>query len=102
MRRFIGGLLCALVGSLLFGACTGFLPPKADRCPGVLTCLSPSVPQTVSGGTCCINAFRANAASGYLCAWGANRTPAGCFDTLEDARTACPSAPTVVRCTANP
>lgn len=109
MRRIGAASVVAVVLVCFAAACTGLTSPSKKKilCPGILYCGSPSVPQSVSGGTCCTvvdiggGGARAlpNAAVGYLCAYGSNKAPAGCVATLEQARFICPTAPSIVRCT---
>lgn len=109
-RRFAASSIFVIVLGCLVSACLEFIEPVTTLCPGALYCGSASVPQEVKGGTCCtvvdINfstgavTHLPNAAIGYLCAFGSNRAAAGCYATLEQARSqfACPSAPSIVRC----
>lgn len=106
IRRVTAALIICLVVAGFTAACLEELTGPQTLCPtGLLYCGSPSVPQTVNGGTCCTvvnvstGALVPNAALGYLCAFGSSRTPAGCFASLEQARFACPNAPSIVRCT---
>lgn len=88
---------------LAFGMAACLLPTEpelAHKCPGLLYCISPIVPQTVAGGTCCINGTNPNSSSGYLAAYGSNRQPNGCWNTVAEARFYNPSAPGIVLCTA--
>lgn len=89
----VPGLLAACGG----GGGGGVAGP-VDPCPGALTCRSFSVPQTFNGGFCCVSEAGAGAFVGYLCAFGSNRNPAGCFSSLERARFFCPNAVGIVRC----
>lgn len=110
MRRTAASSIVMLVFGCLVSACLEFIKPVAKLCPGGLYCGSAVVPQEVKGGTCCtvvdINfstgavTHLPNAAIGYLCAFGSDRAPAGCYATLDQARSpfACPNAPSVVRC----
>jgi hypothetical protein len=107
MRRLGAASIIAVVLVCLVAACTGLTGPAQQRilCGGALYCGSSSVPQLVSGGTCCavvdFSNGRAlpNATVGYLCAYGSGRAPAGCAATLDQARFICPTAPSIVRCT---
>lgn len=110
MRRIGAASIIAVVLVCFAAACASLTSPAQKRilCPGGLYCGSPSVPQNVSGGTCCVVADMStaggsrllpNATVGYLCAYGSNRAPAGCAATLEQARFFCPTAPSIVRCT---
>lgn len=100
MRRFLFGLTVATVLAT-FMACLPLSPTSVSKkCPGALYCQSAVVPQTVSGGTCCVNGQNPNASIGYLCAWGADRQPAGCVSTVEWAREICGNNATIVRCVA--
>ena len=109
MRRLVAASVFVVVLTCFLAACAGnlFSPSKKILCPGALYCGSPSVPQVVDGGTCCVvvdisanSRALPNAQVGYLCAYGASRQPAGCVATLEQARFVCPTAPSIVRCTA--
>ena len=100
-------ILVAAVIFLQGNGCTNFLKPTktgVQQCKavGALYCNSATVPQTLTDGvpgTCCAVVDAANAGVGYLCAFGADKTPAGCVSTLELARGLCPTAPSIVRCT---
>lgn len=105
MRRATAAVVVCLVAGGFAAACLEELTGPQTLCPAnLLYCGSPSVPQTVSGGTCCLVVNTAtganvpNATLGYLCAFGSSRQPAGCFASLEQARFACPNAPSIVRC----
>ncbi len=100
MRRLTGGTLFAVVLSFLLAACLPTAPSvlAQAKCAGALYCQSPLVPQQVSGGTCCVTATGSSV--GYLCAFGANRQPAGCTTSVEEARRLCPNAASIVRCAA--
>lgn len=108
MRRLIAVSIMFIVLGCFTAACLeGLLKPKTVLCPGLLYCGSASVPQRVTGGTCCTvvdldagGRALPNAAIGYLCAFGSGREPAGCMATLEQARFICPNAPSIVRCEA--
>jgi hypothetical protein len=106
----VGARVVVLVAAVIFlqgNGCTDFLKPTKTgveqcRASGLLYCNSATVPQTLSGGvpgTCCAVGDAPNAGVGYLCAFGADKAPAGCVSTLELARGLCPSAPSIVRCT---
>ena len=101
MRRLLYGFAVAALLATVIG-CLPTWPSSVNtkKCAGALYCQSYSVPQTVSGGTCCVNGQNANAAVGYLCAFGANYQPAGCVDSLSTARDICPNAVAIVRCVA--
>jgi hypothetical protein len=107
MHRTAAAFVVALVFGCFAMACAGLAnPSKQILCPGALYCGSSSVPQTVSGGTCCVvvdlnnnGNLVPNATNGYLCAFGSSRNPAGCVATLQQARSICPNAPSVVLCT---
>lgn len=109
MRRIGAASIVVVVLACFVAACTNwFNPAKKILCPGILYCGSYVVPQTVSGGTCCAVTdiggggarLLPNASVGYLCAFGSDKLPAGCFASLEQARYICSTAPSVVRCTA--
>jgi hypothetical protein len=101
MRRLLSGFAVAAFLATI-AACLPTMPSPAPakKCPGALYCQSSVVPQTVSGGTCCVNGQNPNASIGYLCAFGANRQPAGCVNTVEWAREICGNNATIVRCVA--
>ena len=99
MRRLFSGFVIALIFSTL-AACLTFPTAVTKKCAGALYCQSYVVPQNVDGGTCCVNGENANASVGYLCAWGANRQPAGCVNSVEYARYICGNSATIVRCVA--
>jgi hypothetical protein len=88
--------------ALAFGmvACLPTDPELAHKCPGALYCASPIVPQNVAGGTCCVNGTNPSSSSGYLAAFGSDRQPNGCWNTVAEARFYNPSAPGIVLCTA--
>jgi len=100
MSRVRTSSLWVVVSALFAIACwetTTSPTAPSKRCPGSLYRQSTLVPQNVPGGTCCVS-LDANAAVGYLCAFGANRQPAGCARSSEEARRSCPNAVTIVRC----
>ncbi len=110
-RRVLAGFITTLVLSCFVAACfhDSLIGPTETRtlCPGGLYCGSSVVPQGVRGGTCCVvvdldnnGRLVPNAQIGYLCAFGSDRNPAGCMLTLAQARFICPTAPSIVRCTA--
>ena len=100
MRRLFSGFVIAITLAT-FIACLPISPSavNAKKCPNALFCLSVKVPQTVSGGTCCVGYWDVNASVGYLCAYGSNHQPAGCYRSTSEASKACPGA-SIVRCEA--
>ncbi|HSL23289.1 MAG TPA: hypothetical protein VK886_17300 [Vicinamibacterales bacterium] len=101
MRRlFAGSVVAVMLASVV--ACLPVTPSAVvtKKCAGALYCQSYSVPQNVSGGTCCVSEAGANQSVGYLCAYGADRQPAGCASSVERARYFCPTAISIVRCVA--
>jgi hypothetical protein len=98
MRKVRAASIIVVVLVCFVAACTNMFSPASQvKCPGSLYCQSTAVPQNVSGGTCCVGP---NASVGYLCAYGANRQPAGCTATSQEAWNVCTNATTVVRCVA--
>ena len=95
--RLCQGSLALLVVTLFALGCglAELVAPPADPCPGANTCNSPAVP---GGQVCCVVGDAVGATVGYLCAFGADKQPAGCVARLETARMICPNAPSIVRC----
>jgi hypothetical protein len=101
-------LLIVFVAAFLSqgNGCMSMMAPSTlsgpEQCASIaaLYCNSYSVPQTLENapGTCCAVGDRPNASVGYLCAFGADRNPAGCVSSLGFARELCPHAPSIVQC----
>jgi hypothetical protein len=103
----LAAFVVLVVCGCLAAACVGGLGPSAvtKLCGGQLYCGSSSVPQTVSGGTCCASQvvdFNGLTTStfGYMCAFGSSKQPVGCYRTLDIARQVCPTAPSIILCQA--
>jgi hypothetical protein len=116
MLRFTLRLsVLVLVGIPFWVSCGGGSPDSNTiklhstcQAAGELTCYSSSVPQLFTNqdalGTCCYaldssgNVNR-GATEGFYCAYGANDSRSGgCYASINDARSACPDAPSIVQC----
>lgn len=100
MKRLASAALFSVLLAFGMGACLPIEPELADKCPGLLFCSSSIVPQNVVGGTCCINGDNPGSTIGYLAAFGSDRSPAGCFNSVADARSVFPNAPGIILCQA--
>jgi len=101
-------LVYLFLGALTLGA--GGCPVSSpvapqDPCPGGIVCNSPSIPgdfQCLANiAVDCQGNSYTDVSVAYMCAYGADRNPAGLFTSLECAKWACQAVPPVgiVRCT---